>query len=457
MLAMLAVAGAGCNRAASPVAEVSVEPTAIEASPAEQVLRQMIAAYQAAKTYRDQAVVRLKYRQQGQWFEDDGKLSVSFARPNKLQLRAYQLTLVSDGSHLCAVIADPDSNDLDGQIVIRRAPERFELDTIYQDQIMLDVMSGGMGGPPVTLELLLSDAPLRELLATSRSVTLDEPETVRGRACDRVAVQLDDGALVFWVDRQSRVLHRLQYPADRLTREMAAGGCADVSLTAEFLQVGIDEALPDADFAFAAPETAKQVSRFVLPPQPLASPMLGQLPADFHFAGLYNEQVTRDSLLGHVAALLWFNDHPASETAVRELERIRQTMATDEAVLFRAVCTEPSTMSHAQVQALVRQWGVDIPVVRDLEAFGRDIFQIPYAPTLVVMDARGVVQIVEVGANPNLATELPSRLRLLAAGEDLATAQLTQFHQQQLLYQQKLSEAARLVPQDARLGRPRMR
>jgi len=458
MLALLAMLSPGCGVQAPPPAPATAEPAvAVETSPAEQVLQRMIAAYQGAQSYHDQAVVRLKYRQQGQWFEDEGELSVSLVRPNKLQLRAYQLTLVSDGSRLYAVIADPGSDDLDGQVVVRTAPPRFQLDTIYEDRIMMDVMSGGMGGPPVTLELLLSDTPLRELLASSRGIASAGEGTIRDRICDRVQVKLEEGQLVFWVDRESSLLLRLEYPADHLAREMAAGNCSDVSLTAEFLEARIADPLADDEFVFAVPETAKRVTRFVLPPQPLPSEVLGQLPDEFFFTGLKDERITRDSLLGKVAILLWFNDHPASQTAVSELERIRQTLASDPTLAFYAVCTEPSSVSHAQVQALVRRWGSDVPLVRDLQAFGRDVFRVPFAPTLVVMNARGIVQIFEVGANPNLAAELPDRLRLLAAGEDLAAVQLAQFRQRQLLYQQNLTERSRLVPQDARTPRDRMR
>jgi hypothetical protein len=208
---------------------------------------------------------------------------------------------------------------------------------------------------------------------------------------------------------------------------------------------------------FAVPETAKRVSRFVLPPEPLPSEVLGQLPDDFFFTSLQDERLTRDSLLGKVVVLLWFNDHPASQTAVSELERIRQVLPAESTLAYYAVCTEPSSVSHSQVRALTRRWGSDVPLLRDLQAFGRDVFQVPFAPALVVLDARGVVQVFEVGANPNLAAELPDRLRLLVAGEDLASPQLALFRQRQLLYQQNLTEASRLVPQDARTPRGQMR
>ena len=155
--------------------------------------------------------------------------------------------------------------------------------------------------------------------------------------------------------------------------------------------------------------------------------------------------------------LVWFNDHPASQTALQQFEQVRKTLPGEAQVACYAVCTEPSSVSHAQVQSLVQRWGGTTPLVRDLEAFGRDVFKIPYAPTMIVLDAHGVVQLFEVGANPNLVSELPDRLRLLAAGEDLAAGRLAQFRQEQTLYQKKLVESSRLVPQDARAPHGQLR
>jgi outer membrane lipoprotein-sorting protein len=456
LLGGLTLFSTGCGKAPPPLEKVDAEP-APALAPAEQVLQRMVATYRDAKSYSDQAVVRLKYRQQGQPLEDEGPFAVSLVRPNKLSLRAYQLTLLSDGRRLRAAIADPGSNDMDGQIVVREVPSTLGLDTIYEDQLMLDVMSSGMGGPPVTLELLLSESPLTELLASGKGVELLDEGKIGDRACDRVQLQLADGQLVFWVDRQSHLLLRLEYPADRLAREMAAGNCTDVSLTAEFVGARVNEKVADEAFSFAVPQSARTVSRFVLPPQPLSSELIGQLPGDFHFTDLTGELLTRDSLLGKIAVLVWFNDHPASQAALADLERVRKTLPTEVPVACYAVCTEPTSVSHAQVQSLAHRWGSTAPLVRDLEAFGRDVFKIPYAPTVVVLDRRGVVQLFEVGANPNLASELPDRLRLLVAGEDLAAGRLAQFRQEQTLYQKKLDESSRLAPQDARASRGRLR
>ena len=83
----------------------------------------------------------------------------------------------------------------------------------------------------------------------------------------------------------------------------------------------------------------------------------------------------------------------------------------------------------AQLQDLTQAWGVRLPIVRDLQAFGRDVFRIPYAPTVVVLDRQGIVHLFEVGANPKLNENVSLVLQQLQAGENVAAKLLAQVEQ----------------------------
>ena len=69
------------------------------------------------------------------------------------------------------------------------------------------------------------------------------------------------------------------------------------------------------------------------------------------------------------------------------------TVQVAERVAIQAVCAEASSFTDEQIAALTQAWHVDLPIVRDLQALGRDLFQVPWAPTLVVLDGKNVVQI----------------------------------------------------------------
>ena len=139
--------------------------------------------------------------------------------------------------------------------------------------------------------------------------------------------------------------------------------------------------------------------------------------------------------------LVWFNNHPASQNSLEQLAQVQTDLTKEPSVTFHAICTEPQTLRPADVQDLTRRWNVSLPVVRDLQAFGRDAFRVPWAPTLVVLDPQGVVQLFEVGANSTQRQTLPTVLQQLLRGENVAAKFLDQAAQERLAYQRSLAEA----------------
>jgi hypothetical protein len=452
LLGCLPLVGVGCSKTENPVGDGRPAVTADE------VVREMISGYQQADSYSDRGIVRLKYCVDGQWVQDEAKLAMKFVRPNRLRLRAYQLSLACDGDRLRAIVSDPQSSDLDGQVVQREAPPNLQPDSVYDDPLVMNVIAGGLGGPPVTLELLLAERPLENLLAASARREMLGDGHIQDRPCYRIRAGLDEGPLVFWIDKESHLLLRLEYPTNRLAAHMQESwNCTDVSLVAEFREARRNTHIDESEFRLPVPDGATLVSRFVVPPQPLASDLIGRLPDEFHFRDLEGRSVPRDSLLGGIAVLVWFNNHPASQIALRQVDRVRRELGDSLQASFYAVCTEPSHVGNSSLRSLGEQWDVRIPMVRDLEAFGRDVFRIPWAPTLVILDAKGIVQAFEVGANPDLAAHLPETLRRLSQGEDLAAEVLAKVKEEELIYRRKLAEATRQVMRDDRAGRHQMR
>ncbi len=193
------------------------------------------------------------------------------------------------------------------------------------------------------------------------------------------------------------------------------------------------------------PQDAKKVRTFVPPPQELPSDLFGTKAGNYVFAKMDGGSVDRASLQDRLKVLVWFNDHPACRTVIQQLGQIYAQYKDRDDVEFLAVCVEPSTTSDAKISQLLTQWQVDVPVVRDLEACGRDVFRIPWVPTTVILGRDDTVQIFEAGANPNLATELPQVLERLFAGEDLATEIVEQNRQTRLAYQRAIENGGPIV------------
>src|SRR6478672_3497586 len=57
---------------------------------ANDILKRLLATYRQAKTYRDNAVVRLAFRQNGQPVSQEQPFAVAYERPDKLSITAFQ-------------------------------------------------------------------------------------------------------------------------------------------------------------------------------------------------------------------------------------------------------------------------------------------------------------------------------------------------------------------------------
>lgn len=466
-LAWVTVVLAGCGpRGESPSREPSAAGQASsDTSPhaaddrdqlsPEETLRRMIAAYRSAASYRDKGVFRAVLYRDLEELPDSAPLSVAWARPNRIAIRAYQATVVSDGKSLQAKIVDADSRDLDGQVVIRSTPEQLTLGDLFSDVVLRESLGGRLGLHPMQLELLLAEEPLEAFLAASATRKFLTPQAFDGRSCLRVEVDLD-GRYVFWIDREEYLLRRFEYPAEALLTDEEKD--VDLSIVAEFHGARFGEEIPAEQFTLAAhglsvPADAKRVQFFVVPPQPLPTEMFGKRPQGYEFPALDGGELTPESLAGKIAVLAWFSNHSGSRACLESLDEVRRMLPEDAPVALYGVCTEPSSISNDELRALLAPWNISTPIVRDLGAYGRDLFDIRVAPSLVVLDARGAVQVHESGANPQLAAlvkdQLHTLVQRLVAGEDFAAAILTQAQAEQEAYQNHLRAAAegrRLVP-----------
>jgi hypothetical protein len=430
----------GCNSAA-------VKKPAQAETP-DEILQGMVKAYQAAKTYTDQGKVRVEYRVDGKTEQDEGPLAIAFERPNRLSVEAYQVELKCDGEKLYALISDQATADLDGQVVERPAPADLALGDVFADEEIHRALNRGPCQEPVQLELLLGEKPLELPLKSSAPKSLLPAQAFDNRECHRVEIKNDEGPLVFWIDKQDFTLRRLEYPTGELKKEIAAQlrrkpeEIESVSLSADFEGATVNGKVADKDFEFHKPAGAKMVRSFMRPPEPLPSELFGQRPRKFQFTLPDGEKVTQASLQGKIAVLMWFVVDEVSRSALSRLDKVREGFERETGVTFLAVHANEQGVTEEQLAKTVKAWGLQTQVARDSGEFGRTSFQVPVAPTLVILDAKGIVQIFEPGANPRLETELPAVLKRLLKGDDLAAELVLQSQRERAAYRDHLAAAA---------------
>ena len=125
--------------------------------------------------------------------------------------------------------------------------------------------------------------------------------------------------------------------------------------------------------------------------------------------------------------LVWYHDHPACEATLQEVSQAAQRLKDDPAVAFYAIATDPSSTSGDALRRRLADWKVELPIVRDLEAFGDKSFHIQVQPTIVMLDKRRRVQLFRAGGNPELAEELVTSVERLKRGNMLAAETIGQY------------------------------
>lgn len=438
---------AGCWKAPPTVpkagsAATNGHPAAAEEVPsadgeltANQILQRLLKTYREAASYEDQAVVRLAFQQNGQPIADQWSSAVKFERPNRLSLVAFQATVKSDGKRLRATIDDPETGNVDRQVLDREAPRELKLSDLANDPLLYDILSSRLGRQPIQLELLLESGGLAAAFGKDIACKKLDNGSADGRDCFRVEVPSPGGAFVFWIDTKDFLLRRLDYPAAALLPDVGNDPTvSDLQLYAELTGAKIGPSIAPDEFTLDVPAGAKLVKTFVIPPRPLASSLFGRQPGEFFFTSLTGERIDTQALNGKIAVLVWYHDHPACEATLQQVSAARERLSGDEAVVFYAVATDPTSVTGEQIEERLRTWQVNLPVVRDLEAFGDSVFKIQMQPTMVVLDQQSRVQIVQTGGNPQLADQIVQIVERLKSGDDLAAEVLARHERERKQY-----------------------
>lgn len=428
---------ADASAAKAPEAGATTSPADRTAN---DILKRLLATYRQAKTYRDQAVVRLAFRQNGQSLSQEQPNAVAFERPDKLSLVAFQATLKSDGKELKAKIEDAASKNVDGQVVVRPAPKPLKLNDLARDELLYETISSRLRRQPVQLELLLEAGGLIAAFEADVACERLGDKEHGGRLCFRVEVPSPGGPFVFWVDQKDFLLRRLDYPAAALVPDLAHdASVSQLELYADLRGAAIGERIEPSQFVLEVPPNAKPMKAFTRPPLPLPTDLFGQQPAQFSLTRLDGQRLSDRELVGKMAVLAWYHDNPACEATLQQVSLAAQRLAKDESVVFYAVATDPTSVTNDALQRRLAEWKVELPILRDLEAFGDKSFHIELQPTIVVLDKRGCVQIFREGGSPELADDLVTIVERLKRGDDLASEIVAEYRRERERYDQLLS------------------
>ena len=394
-------------------------PDAGGSAEARKVMEAMVAAYKRAPTYIDGGTLRLYAKQGEKAIDDTAAFSVTLVRPDKIRIDAYQVIFVSDGKQLRARLLD-----LPDQVLAVDAPADLTIESILGcDRVVQGALIRGIAGPPLPMVLLLVDDVMDLLTDDVEELTLSSPEKIGKDLCHRLRVKRPGGAGVFWVDQQSHVLRRIEFPTEALKEDMASkwGKVDEISLVADFVDVRLGAKIDEKVFQFAPPPDARLVESFT-PPKPgeQLTRLLGKRVPEFTFVNLEGEPATPKELQGKIVVIdLWATWCGPCKMSLPNLQQVYEKYKDNEKLAFLAVSVDEPTVENKVLEETFEELGVRVPIFRDLEQRAMAQLMVPGIPAMFVLGSDGVVQDYEIGASPNLVADLSATLEKLLAGQNV--------------------------------------
>lgn len=393
------------------------------------ILDEMRNAYRSAARYSDDALVTVRQTQGGKTTEAALPFRVAFERPDRIRIDAYDARVAADGSSFCAAVGS-----VPGQVLAEPVRSPLTLDQIFADDAVRATLAEGEAGCPTQLPLLLADDTLDLILADAagppRLVGID---TVDDHPCHHVEVIKPDGALGLWIDRDSKLLRRMQVPtagyADELSRQ--AGGPVGITVDVLFTRASFDAEIPREAFVFDVPATAARVRRLepIDPPRPL-HPRVGTKAGLPPLETLDGVKCASDPGTGMTLVLDLF--FAGCGPAVRSLPKVATGVGLFKAGHARdrgsdppsfqhlAVSLDPDDVPDASIRKQLAEFGGVGTIVRDPQAVVPQALGIEAFPATVIIAADGRIADVLIGDHPSLAEDVVETLAALQKGDDTA-------------------------------------
>ena len=458
-------APAAAQSATKPGQSAAGQPSVTSARPAEEiqagsaqqvtaqkVLESMVAAYQKAASYADGGQIAFQAQMGEQKHDSKSEFLVAMVRPNKLLLHAYQGGVVCDGKKLSAFI-----KDLPNQVMQREAPPQLTMESLYSDAILTsaltDIPPQSLAGFPTPLVLLLAKDPLKTLLYRAEKTELLPSDKIGENVCYRVQITRAEGSSVYWIDQDTYVLRRVDYPIEAL-KQVMAGPVQNLSLVADLRAAQIGTDVDAKAFQFEVPPDAK-VREFFAPPD---QDLLGKPAPDFEFVDPDGKPVTPKTLAGKVAVLdFWATNSDECRATLPELQEIYRQYKGNDKVAFLAVSADDAKIDDKAVAQRLADWKVDVPIARDLKNT-RERLKIAGVPAVVLLGADGKLLHWQSGATPGGSVELAAKLRRTLAGEDVVRLASRQFEEAKAQYLKIVQQWAQadlfVAPPGAQLAMP---
>ncbi len=315
---------------------------------------------------------------------------------------------------------------LTDQVVVTRSPAKITVPAFYSIQAIGRFLQPDGAGHSVQLDLLCADEPLKEVRAMKAKLL--KPGEVGPRSYFRVNFASEEGNLVLWIDQETWLLFRIDFPTEGLKDELPPN--TEMEMTAEFRRAEIDAPIEDSVFTWKGSKDEVPVRYLVSPPNPQFAPhpQLGRTLSDLTLMTPDGTKQDLKDLEGKVTVIdFWATWCGYCIQGMPKFDKASKSFAENEDVRFIAISLDNSNVSDDQVAARLKQAGSDVPWARVTAADPLqktlDACQLDGIPAYVVLGKDGLVQFLHQGADLKADEKLPEIVNsLLNDGNPAAEA-----------------------------------
>lgn len=283
LIAAAAVFAAGCS-SPGPAPSATEERQAEESlAQAIDVTNRMLEVYRQARSYADRATYVEESVLRGEGVAHElpyFQMSTAFARPNRVRLEFGEAVADAAGRRRgFAVACDGDMlravhSDIPDQIVEKPAPATLTADDALPDPLVRErLLNQPLSEvfPQLAMLLNVSDADEAALFPEDKSPRMLDDASLDGRRYYRVATSTPGGTRVFWIDRETYALRRIELPVEAHRQRIDADrNFLRFAVRIDLEDVTFDAEIEGSTFDLAPPDGARRVRRFVLPADDLA-------------------------------------------------------------------------------------------------------------------------------------------------------------------------------------------
>lgn len=419
-----------------------------------QLLNEVIAAYAAATTYRDDAKLIVRYQLNGRPMEEHQLWAIDFERPHRLAARLYNARIQSDERQATVMVFDFDSENMDNQYLVQPAENGIPWEKLFADPVCRHFISGSTE-IPFNSELndqFLMPPSIGMLLGKPDVSWLDDPEAVerlddaefQGEAFQRLKLSAERRTYELWIEPQTKIVRQVILPNQLLDAALlATPEITGLRLSVQFDNATFSPQWSTSPFSTDVPDTANPVTQFVPLPEPFPSEWIGKkIPA----IALTDAQGTPRPWTpsNRPAIVAWVDRQDDSIAMIRLLESLTKLPSGSlaDVQLCYAELPNPNLQApqHSDLSQFTHEMATSLPIASDVGMAEGQKLGVKFAPTALIVNASGQAQYLVSPNKSDWRQRLDAAVKRMAAGEDLAAEMRSEYNQYLDSYKTKLQQ-----------------